>query len=94
MVKGVSRNIIEINNTGSDCFERIVFYISPDFSASGRNVADIAANELEKILNGSRDCKISLRYRVKAKKRRRAICIIAGAVIIIFAAVIGIVLRK
>ena len=94
MVKGVSRNIIEVNNTGSDCFERIVFYISPDFSASGRNVADLAASELEKILNGSNDYKISLRYRIKAKKRRKIIGAVIGTVLLVAAAVVGIIIRK
>ncbi len=31
MVKGVNKNIIEINDTGSEIFERIVFYVSPSF---------------------------------------------------------------
>lgn len=32
MVKGVNKNVIEINDTGSEIFERIVFYVSPRFS--------------------------------------------------------------
>mgnify|MGYP004543380501 FL=1 len=31
MVKGVNKNIIEINDTGSEVFERIVFYVSPKY---------------------------------------------------------------
>ena len=31
MVKGVNKNVIEINDTGSEFFERIVFYVSPRF---------------------------------------------------------------
>lgn len=29
MVKGVNKTIIEVNNTGSKVFDRIVFYVSP-----------------------------------------------------------------
>lgn len=29
MVKGVNKTIIEVNNTGSKVFEKIVFYVSP-----------------------------------------------------------------
>ena len=29
MVKGVNKTIIEVNNTGSKVFDRIVFYVNP-----------------------------------------------------------------
>ncbi len=29
MVKGVNKTVIEVNNTGSKVFEKIVFYVSP-----------------------------------------------------------------
>jgi hypothetical protein len=31
MVKGVSKTIIEVNNTGSKYFEKIVFYVTPQY---------------------------------------------------------------
>ncbi len=31
MVKGVSKTIIEVNNTGSRYFEKIVFYVTPQY---------------------------------------------------------------
>lgn len=31
MVKGVNKNVIEINDTGSEIFERIVFYVAPKY---------------------------------------------------------------
>ena len=83
MVKGVKRNIIEVNNTGSECFERIVFYISPDFKLSGKNVAELAAKELTRIMGGSKDNKTTLRYRVKAKRKRKILYLVLGAVAII-----------
>lgn len=31
MVKGVNKTVIEINNTGSRVFEKIVFYVTPQY---------------------------------------------------------------
>ena len=31
MVKGVNRTVIEVNDTGSEVFERIVFYVTPKY---------------------------------------------------------------
>lgn len=30
MVKGVSKNIIEISDTGNECFERAILFVRPD----------------------------------------------------------------
>lgn len=39
MVKGVNKTIIEVNNTGSKVFDRIVFYVSPTCSGlSAKNL--------------------------------------------------------
>ena len=32
MVKGVNKTVIEVNNTGSKVFDRVVFYVSPSCS--------------------------------------------------------------
>ncbi|MBR3300650.1 MAG: hypothetical protein IKI68_04095 [Clostridia bacterium] len=93
MVKGVKRNIIEIKNTGSDCFERIVFYISPDFPLAGKNAADLAAVELKRIVNGSSGYKNTLRYRVRAKRRRRFILCVSGLFMVALAVVL-LILKK
>lgn len=42
MVKGVNKTVIEVNNTGSKIFDRIVFYVNPscsDLSAKTLNLA-------------------------------------------------------
>lgn len=44
MVKGVSKTIIEVNNTGSKLFEKIVFYVTPEFS-------NLSAKQLKKAAN-------------------------------------------
>lgn len=41
MVKGVSKTIIEVNNTGSRLFEKIVFYVTPEYG-------NLSAKQLKK----------------------------------------------
>ncbi|MBQ6848147.1 MAG: hypothetical protein IJO62_04465 [Clostridia bacterium] len=31
MVKGVNKRVIEVNNTGNKFFEKIVFYVTPEY---------------------------------------------------------------
>ena len=33
MVKGVNKTVIEVNDTGSKIFEKVVFYVSPKYSS-------------------------------------------------------------
>jgi len=36
LVKGVNKNIIEITDTGSDCFERAILFVRPDKESSDK----------------------------------------------------------
>jgi len=36
MLKGVNKNIIEITDTGSDCFERAILFVRPEKAGEGR----------------------------------------------------------
>ena len=38
MVKGVNKTIIEVNNTGSKFFEKIVFYVTPQYGNLSTNL--------------------------------------------------------
>lgn len=45
MVKGVSKTIIEVNNTGSKIFEKVVFYVAPEFgNLSAKQLKRAATN--------------------------------------------------
>ena len=45
MVKGVSKTIIEVNNTGSKIFEKVVFYVAPEFgNLSAKQLKRAASN--------------------------------------------------
>ncbi|MDO4607985.1 MAG: hypothetical protein Q4B40_02195 [Clostridia bacterium] len=45
MVKGVNKTVIEVNNTGSKVFDKIVFYVSP-------SCANLSAKSLNKAIRG------------------------------------------
>ncbi|GEM_PF-320298 len=79
MVKGVNKNVIEVNSTGSEMFEKIVFYVSPKFSGLGAKSLEKATDEIEKTLLLTSESGNSLRLRVKNKEKRRKIIMICGA---------------
>ena len=73
MVKGVSKTIIEVNDTGSRLFEKIVFYVTPEYGNLNakqlkRAASNFSFHYTEKKLN-------SLRHR---RFRKKAIYIFAS----------------
>lgn len=32
MIKGINRQVVEVKETGNDCFERILFFIKPEYA--------------------------------------------------------------
>ena len=87
MVKGVNKTVIVVNNTGSKYFERIVFYVSPEYGTVNIKELNEAA---EKFSFGQRENNReystgSLRKRYKKKKR-----ILTFAVLGVAVAVLGI----
>ena len=67
MVKGVSKTIIEVNDTGSRLFEKIVLYVTPEFSNLSAKQLKKAASSLTFNYNIS-EKKPSLRKRYKRKQ--------------------------
>ncbi len=85
MVKGVNKTVIEVNNTGSKVFDRVVFYVSPSCS-------NISAKHLRRAMQNfsfqfdeknSRPYK-SLRQRMILRRR-----IVIGAVILSVALIVA-----
>lgn len=45
LVKGVNKTVIEVNNTGSKLFEKIVFYVTPEYgNLNAKQLKRAAAN--------------------------------------------------
>lgn len=84
MVKGVNKTVIEVNNTGSRLFEKIVFYVTPEYG-------NLSAKQLRKAasafsFNYSSPPKTSLRKRYRLRKKR--ILLILGVLVAAAAALI------
>ncbi len=67
MVKGVSKTIIEVNNTGSKLFEKIVFYVTPEYGNLNAKQLKRAAANFNFNYDGSFK-KASLRRQMRRKK--------------------------
>lgn len=91
MVKGVSKTVIVVNNTGSKLFEKIVFYVTPEYgNLSAKQLKKAAGNfsfNYDETFSNNR----LLRSRVKRKKQIRALAI-SGAVLIAAAVALIIIL--
>lgn len=44
MLKGVNKNIIEITDTGSECFERAILFVRPEKAGEGHQLLWANAN--------------------------------------------------
>lgn len=87
MVKGVNRTVIEVNDTGSKVFEKIVFFVSPQYGNLNAKSLQKAVNDLSLGLDDYKNI-TSLRNRMK-KKRRNFIFSVSGALLL---SIIGIIL--
>ena len=87
MVKGVSKTIIEVNNTGSRLFEKIVFYVTPEYGNLNAKQLKKAASEFS-FNYANRNNKISLRKRQKKKKIIRLLIFLGLALMALVAALI------
>lgn len=80
MVKGVNKTVIVVNDTGSELFEKIVFYVTPKYSKTSIKELNKAAGELSLSFgkpNKSRS-KITLR---KRRLRRKILLITAVSIL-------------
>ncbi len=82
MVKGVNKTVIEINDTGSNLFERVVLFVSPDYG----NISTVRLkNEAENIirrLDSESYSRKSIRKHYKLKKRIKYFSVAILAVLI------------
>ena len=86
MVKGVSKTVIVVNDTGSKFFEKIVFYVTPEYGRLNAKQLKRAANDFALNFEGYQK-NGTLRKRYKKKQNIRLICLLGFCV-----AVLGLVL--
>lgn len=87
MVKGVSKTIIEVNNTGSKFFEKIVFYVTPEYGNLNAKHLKRAASDFAFKYNDSLNSR-PLRKRYKRKKLIKAALISLGILTLLAVALI------
>ena len=91
MVKGVNKTVIEVNDTGSRVFEKIVFYITPRYSSLSPKDFKNAVLEFSSSGNFENAHPIKrelLRSRYKRKRLKRMIFLTSLAIAISMAALI------
>ena len=86
MVKGVNKSVIEISDTGSNFFNKIILFVSPEYS--GKNDKQLAGEAASIILNLQKSSRESLRNAIiRQRKRKRTIIIssVLGSFLVIAA---------
>ena len=84
MVKGVNRTVIEVNDTGSKVFEKIVFYVSPQYGNLSAKALKQAAGEIYLGVNSYTKNK-TLRKRMIIRRR---IIVVSAVLLAVLSAVI------
>ena len=91
MVKGVSKTVIVVNNTGSKLFEKIVFYVTPEYGTLSAKQLKKAASSFSFNYDDSAP-KSALRRRVKRKKHIRILALVSAVVLAFAVAALIIIL--
>ena len=86
MVKGVNKTVIEINDTGSPFFEKVVFYVSSQFGNMSAKQLENAATAFAQGLSDKDAKRRSLRKRVRLKKWVKVSLIVTCGIIVSAAA--------
>ncbi|MBQ8204038.1 MAG: hypothetical protein IJZ75_07155 [Clostridia bacterium] len=81
MVKGVNKTVIEVNDTGSKMFEKVVFFVSPKYGNLKAASLNKAVREFSFNMENNLSSKKSLRKRVRLKRGAKIFLITAGLVL-------------
>lgn len=92
MVKGVNKSVIEISETGSKYFSKVILFVSPEYvQKKSRKLNTEAENIIKKLQFPSTT--VSLRKTMNNRKKKRNIFIFSFSVLL-FALVSAVVLNK
>ncbi len=87
MVKGVNRQIIEINDTGNRFFERVLLFVSPEGAELGSRELGKEAREFLLHLTPETAPKQGLRSRIARRKVKRRLILGGAACAVLFSTV-------
>ena len=91
MVKGVSKTVIVVNNTGSKLFEKIVFYVTPEYGTLSAKQLKKAASSFSFNYDVSAP-KAALRRRIKRKRQIRALVLTSALLLTLITVALIIIL--
>ena len=92
MVKGVSKTVIVVNNTGSKLFEKIVFYVTPEYGTLSAKQLKKAASSFSFNYDDTYSDRAILRRRWKRKKQLKLLMLVGLAFLIAASALLLILL--
>lgn len=92
MVKGVSKTVIVVNNTGSKLFEKIVFYVTPEYGTLSAKQLKKAASSFSFNYDDTYSDMANLRRRWKRKKQLKLLMLVGLAFLIAASALLLILL--
>lgn len=80
MVKGINRTVIEINDTGSGMFEKVILFVTPQYGNIGtKRLKDEAERVIEQYMSDS-FARPTVRQKYR-KKKITALCLAVGAIV-------------
>ncbi len=82
MVKGVNKRVIEVNNTGNKFFEKIVFYVAPEYGNLSAEQLYNAADYLSLNLRESALKPPTLRKKRRKRKLRAVLALSVGILLV------------
>lgn len=88
MVKGVNKTIIEVNNTGSKYFEKIVFYVTPQYGNLNAKQLRKAASNFSFNFDGTSNRKPLRKIKKRQKFLKISLLAVGGLIALITAGII------
>lgn len=76
MVKGVNKSVIEISNTGNKFFNKVILFVSPEYSYKSDKLLNNEAEQLIKRLQLNSG--ESLRNAIRRQRKRRKLMIFSA----------------
>ncbi len=88
MVKGVNKTVIEVNDTGSKLFEKIVFYVTPQYGSLSAKQLKRAAREFSFSFSEAPVGRKTVRKVISRKRKIRAALLISAGLLILSAVLV------
>lgn len=79
MIKGINRQVVEVKDTGNECFEKILFFVKPEYAGMSEGKIRERAGLVTKGAAAPPPTKISKNRLTEALKL--SLCLIAGVVV-------------